>query len=98
MQIDQMTSTFTHTLYTGDNVYIFNRLNSESVDLIYLDPPFNSKRIYSAPIGSKSAGANFKDRWTWNDVNASYLERIVEDHPFLVRFIQIIEIVYDRSI
>jgi 16S rRNA G966 N2-methylase RsmD len=31
----------------------------ESVDLIYLDPPFNSKRFYSAPIGSKSAGGFF---------------------------------------
>ena len=36
-------------------------MNSESVDLIYLDPPFNSNKTYSAPIGSKAAGAAFKD-------------------------------------
>ena len=30
-------------------------MNSESVDLLYLDPPFNSNRDYSAPIGSQDA-------------------------------------------
>ena len=49
-----------NTLFTGDCLYVLNGMNSESVDLIYLDPPFNSKRFYSAPIGSKAAGASFK--------------------------------------
>ena len=49
-----------NTLFTGDNLYVMNGMNSESVDLIYLDPPFNSKRTYSAPVGSKAAGASFK--------------------------------------
>ena len=43
-------------------------LNSGCVDLIYLDPPFNSNRKYGAPIGSKAAGATFKDMWTLDDV------------------------------
>ena len=38
-----------NTLFTNDNLYILNGLNSEIADLIYLDPPFNSKRTYSAP-------------------------------------------------
>ena len=38
-----------NSLYTQDNLFVLNSLNSELVDLIYLDPPFNSKRIYSAP-------------------------------------------------
>ena len=46
--------TITNTLYTNDNLFILHGLNSDSVDLIYLDPPFNSKRTYSAPVGSKS--------------------------------------------
>ena len=54
-------SKFTNTLYTNDNLFILNGLNSDSIDLIYLDPPFNSKRFYSAPIGSKAAGSSFKD-------------------------------------
>ena len=44
-------------------------MNSESVDLIYLDPPFNSKANYAAPIGSEAAGAEFKDTWTLSDVD-----------------------------
>ena len=71
-----MSSKFQNTLYTGDNLYVLNGMNSESVDLIYLDPPFNSKRTYSAPIGSKAAGASFKDMWTWDDVDEAYLEGI----------------------
>ncbi|MEN9782081.1 MAG: hypothetical protein RL208_231 [Pseudomonadota bacterium] len=78
-------------LYTGDNLYILNGMNSESVDLIYLDPPFNSKRLYSAPVGSKAAGSSFKDMWTWEDVDESYLEKLSETHPYLVRYIQSIK-------
>ncbi len=48
-------------------------MNSASVDLIYLDPPFNSKRTYSAPIGSKAAGASFRDFWTFDDVDRVWL-------------------------
>ena len=56
------------TLWTGDNLDILRGMNSESVDLIYLDPPFNSNKTYSAPIGSEAAGAAFKDTWTLSDV------------------------------
>lgn len=44
------------TIFTGDNLDILRGLNSESVDLIYLDPPFNSNRHYSASTGSETAG------------------------------------------
>ena len=36
------------TMWTGDNLNIKRGMNSESVDLIYLDPPFNSNRNYAA--------------------------------------------------
>ena len=77
-----------NTLFTGDCLYILNGMNSESVDLIYLDPPFNSKRFYSAPVGSKAAGASFKDMWSWEDVDEAYLERMIDDYPYLVQFIE----------
>ncbi|MDR0927555.1 MAG: HNH endonuclease [Ignavibacteria bacterium] len=78
---------FTNTLYTNDNLFILNGLNSDLVDLIYLDPPFNSKRTYSAPIGSKAAGSSFKDMWTWQDVNEAYLDTLAENYPALTDFI-----------
>ena len=57
------------TIWTGDNLPILRGMNSACVDLIYLDPPFNSNRHYEAPIGSKAAGAAFKDAWTLDDVD-----------------------------
>ena len=60
------------TLWTGDNLDIMRGMNSESVDLIYLDPPFNSNRLYAAPIGSEAAGAAFKDTWTLDDVDEAW--------------------------
>ena len=76
-----------NTLYTNDNLFILNGLNSDLVDLIYLDPPFNSKRMYSAPIGSKAAGSSFKDMWTWQDVNEAYLDTLAVKYPSLTKFI-----------
>ena len=49
------------TLFKGDNLHVMRGMNSESVDLIYLDPPFNTNRIFAAPMGSKAAGASFDD-------------------------------------
>ena len=78
---------FTNTLYTHDNLYILYGMNSDLVDLIYLDPPFNSKRMYSAPVGSKAAGASFKDMWTWQDIDEYYLDSLAEKYPALSKYI-----------
>ena len=42
------------TMWTGDNLAIVRGMNAESVELIYLDRPFNSNRNYAAPIGSQA--------------------------------------------
>lgn len=73
------------TIWTGDNLAIMRGMNSASVDLIYLDPPFNSKANYAAPIGSKAAGAAFKDTWTLRDVDVEWINLIEAKHPALYR-------------
>ena len=73
------------TLWTGDNLPIMRGMNSESVDLIYLDPPFNSNADYAAPIGSKAAGAAFKDTWTLSDVDVEWINLIEARHSALHR-------------
>ena len=74
------------TIFTGDNLPIMRGINSESVDLIYLDPPFNSKANYAAPIiGSKAAGAEFEDTWTLTDVDNTWVDLIEQKHPRLNR-------------
>ena len=61
------------TLYYGDNLDILIRyIADESVDLVYLDPPFNSAQNYNAFFQEKDgtvAAAQiqaFKDTWEWN--------------------------------
>ena len=75
------------TIWTGDNLYVMRGMNSESVDLIYLDPPFNSKANYAAPIGSAAAGAAFKDTWTLRDVDAEWIDLMESRHPVLYRLL-----------
>ncbi|MCY4109270.1 MAG: DNA methyltransferase [Chloroflexi bacterium] len=73
------------TIWTGDCLYVLRGMNSETVDLIYLDPPFNSNANYAAPIGSQAAGAAFKDTWTLSDVDAEWVNVIEAKHPALHR-------------
>ena len=54
-------------LYFGDCLEIMQEyVPDESVDLIYLDPPFNSKRLYNAFIGGSQYVA-FDDTWRWHE-------------------------------
>ena len=71
------------TIWTGDNLHVMRGMNSASVDLIYLDPPFNSNADYAAPIGSEAAGAEFKDTWTLRDVDIEWIDLMESRHPML---------------
>ena len=73
------------TIWTGDCLDIMRGMNAETVDLIYLDPPFNSKRDYAAPIGSQAAGAAFKDTWTLGEIDVEWINLIEAKHPALHR-------------
>src|ERR1039458_1317196 len=69
-------------LFYGDNLDIFRKgkVHSETVDLCYIDPPFNSKRNYNQiynNIGDedRAQAQAFTDTWTWDDrANAGYAE------------------------
>ena len=75
------------TIFTGDNLRVMRGMEPGSVDLIYLDPPFNSKHDYAAPIGTPSDGAEFKDTWTLKDVDLSWWGEIADEHPALYRIL-----------
>ena len=76
-----------NTIFTGDNLHVMRGMNSESVDLIYLDPPFNSNRAYAAPIGSQAAGTAFKDTWTLSDVDMMEHNRFKDENKGLYALI-----------
>ena len=56
-------------VWTSDHLAIMPGINSGSVDLIYLNAPFNSKADHAAPIGSKAAEDAYKHTWTPSDAD-----------------------------
>ena len=61
-------------LYFGDNLDVLREsIRDESVDLIYLDPPFNSNASYNVLFGSPKGHQStaqieaFEDTWHWTD-------------------------------
>ena len=85
------------TMWTGDNLDIMRGMNSESVDLIYLDPPFNSNEDYSAPVGSEAAGAAFKDTWTLSDVDEAWHGEVADKEPALYAIIDAAGLSHGKS-
>ena len=85
------------TIFSNDNLSVLRGIDTESVDLIYLDPPFNSNRNYAAPIGSEAAGAAFKDTWTLSDVDNAWHGEIAERQPALYQAIHAAELTHGKG-
>ncbi|MGI9307041.1 MAG: DNA methyltransferase [Gammaproteobacteria bacterium] len=77
-------------LWIGDNLTVMRGMNSDSVDLIYLDPPFNSKKQYQGviSINGKERKAQFKDTWTVNDITQDEYDYLEERCPDAAVFIK----------
>jgi site-specific DNA-methyltransferase (adenine-specific) len=72
-------------LYYGDNYEVLQRyIKDESVDLIYLDPPFNSRQDYNVLFAEKDGSQSssqihaFEDTWEWDIDAQRSLEHIIE--------------------
>ena len=85
------------TIFEGDNLYILRGLDSETIDLIYLDPPFNSNRTYEVPIGSEAVGAAFRDAWTLSDLNDAWHGELAEREPALYSAISAAEFSHSKG-
>ena len=85
------------TIWTGDNLEILRGLNSETVDLIYLDPPFNSNKNYEAPVGSKAAGAAFKDAWTLSDLDVAWMGLIADEQPAVANLLNTTSLTHGKG-
>src|SRR5713226_6835877 len=84
-----------NVLYYGDNLDVLRRhIGDESVDLIYLDPPFNSNATYNVLFaeqdGSRSAAQiqSFGDTWRWDQAAARAYEETVEAGGGVARALQ----------
>jgi site-specific DNA-methyltransferase (adenine-specific) len=81
---DFMTESSKNLLYYGDNLEVMRlHIKDETVDLVYLDPPFNSNTNYNVLFaekdGSKAASQirAFSDTWTWNQESESVFAEMV---------------------
>lgn len=85
-----------NTLFYGDNLFILREhIPSESVDLIYLDPPFNSSRNYNVLFkdehGTESEAqiTAFEDTWHWNlAAEHTYTELLTEAPDHIAKMIE----------
>jgi DNA modification methylase len=71
-------------LYYGDNLQVLrDSIATESVDLVYLDPPFNSQANYNvlfrSPTGMQSQAQieAFEDTWHWNDAAEKAFDEVI---------------------
>ena len=78
----------TNTLYYGDNLDILRQhVGDESVDLVYLDPPFNSNASYNVPFKDRSGEESpaqikaFTDTWEWTQESERTYEQEIVLNP-----------------
>src|SRR2546429_8649743 len=83
-------------LFNGDTLFILGEhIQGGSVDLIYLDPPFNSSRSYNVlfkdekGVDSESQITAFEDTWHWNfTAEHTYNELLTEAHDHVAKMIE----------
>lgn len=90
-------SLVTNILYFGDNLDILREhVADESVDLVYLDPPFNSKAdynvLFSTPKGVESSAqiTAFEDTWHWSDESSRALAGLIQKHGELAELLDLL--------
>jgi len=83
-----------NTLYYGDNLEVLRDFPSECVDLVYLDPPFNSSRSYNV-LFKESKGTDseaqieaFGDTWSWGQHTSEVYEEVVSRGDDVGRLLQ----------
>ena len=75
------------TIFCHDNLEVLQGINSACIDLIYMDPPFNKKKVFTAPIGSSAEGASFSDIFREEDVKNEWLQTLKEDEDAIYGFL-----------
>jgi DNA modification methylase len=77
----------TNNLWYGDNLNIMRSMRGESVDLIYLDPPYNSKRDHNCTFGAVAQSKAFEDTWKWDKNDEEHLDWLEEHRPSVGKFL-----------
>ena len=93
-----------NVLYNMDNLDVLRGMNSETVDLIATDPPFNKKRNRAASAGAYEDAwrweddpsmVNRPDQWLWQPVHRIWLDQIKDENPALFSVIEATRLTQD---
>ena len=93
-----------NALYELDNLDVLRGMNSETVDLIATDPPFNTKRNRAGTAGfyvdnwKWGDTGTIPDQWAWNEVHPVWLDEIRDDNPALFEVIEAAEHCHGQDI
>lgn len=90
----------TQTIFTEDNLYVMRGMNSGCVDLIYLDPPFNSDAKYGEFFDpdNKEKKEIFKDIWTLHDVDLVWWGEIKKENEALYKYLDAVRGIHSSSL
>ena len=84
-------------IFCHDNLDILRGINSDCIDLIYADPPFNKKKTFTAPVGSSAEGASFSDIFREKDIKEEWLKDIEEDHYAIHKLLSAVKDIEGKS-
>src|ERR1700720_2232915 len=91
-------------LYFGDNLDVLGKIDDHSIDLVYLDPPFNSQARYNVLFKSprddvvSAQAAAFVDFWSWaEEAETAYHKILTEIGGSAATFVQALRSALDES-
>ena len=92
-----------NTLYEMDNLPVLRGMNSETVDLIATDPPFNTKRNRAGTAGfyvdkwKWGDTGILPDQWKWNEVHPRWLDEVKDSNPALAEAIEATRVCHGKD-
>ena len=88
-----------NVLYEMDNLLVLRGINSETIDLIATDPPFNTKRSRGSTAGFYVDNWKYgdesilPDQWKWNEVHPKWRDSIQDGYPELYQVVETTRVV-----
>ncbi len=78
------------TIFCHDNLEVLQNINDECIDLVYLDPPFNKRNMFTAPTKRSARKSKFKDMLREEDFKDEWVKEFEEDqdHHDLYGFLE----------
>ena len=83
------------TLFIQDNIKVLSAIKKQTVDLIYIDPPYNSGQKFKDPLNDKSTF--FKDIWTMDDVKKEWFAYLSKKHKKVYEIINSVGIINGQN-